>query len=95
MLFALQQERWWCPMCGYTGAGGWAMMFFMTLFWLALIGAVVWLVYRLTLQKGLGAAESPERPEEILKARYARGEIDADSYHRMIGDLKGNPPPES
>jgi putative membrane protein len=89
MVFALQQEPWWwCPMCGYPGAGGWAMMFFMTLFWLVLIGVVVWLIYRLTLKKGTGPGEPPERPEEIVKARYARGEIDANTYHQMMDELK-------
>jgi putative membrane protein len=64
------------------------MMFFMMLFWAVLIGAAVWFIYRLAIQKGPRAGQSPDQPEEIVKARYARGEIDADAYHRMMDELK-------
>ncbi len=67
------------------GWGPWGV-FIMTLFWLALlvlvIVAIVYLVSRIT-------GRSQESPIEILKKRYARGEIDKEEFERMKKDLMG------
>lgn len=64
-------------------------MGWMALWWLlgiALVVLVVWALVRgLPFGQGGGAGESPE---QILKRRYAKGEIDRETYERMLGDLK-------
>lgn len=60
----------------------------MWLWWLlaiGLIGAVAWAVMRSVSRTGNGAAESPQ---DILKRRYARGEIDQDEYEKRLQDLR-------
>jgi len=85
----LRQARWWCPMCGLDHAWGGAMMFFMMFFWVLLIAAIVWMIFRATSGRwDRGSAPPPEGAEEILEARYARGEIDQESFLRMRDDLR-------
>ncbi len=74
-----------CPMFG----GGWAVMLFAILFgFLLLVGVVliaVWLASRYRPPGGaVGAAETPL---DILKKRYARGEISQDEFERMKQEL--------
>lgn len=85
---ALLQDRWWwCPMCG--PGWGWGMMIFVWLFWIALIALVVWLVWRMAVRGGTGvSAEREDRAEALLRERYARGEIDRESFGRMLEDLR-------
>ena len=40
------------------------------------------------LRSVCGGNESPESPERVLKRRYAKGEIDRETYLRMLSDLK-------
>ena len=77
---------WSGHMSDYWGMGGWGM----GLFWLVILVVVVVLV--LVLARGpLGGAGSGEtrRPLDILKERYARGEIGHDEFERMKRDLEG------
>lgn len=81
---------------GGMGMGGPLMMIVFLLVSLLVIGAVVWLIVRLVRDEsgggdGAGASRS-ESAEEILKRRYARGEIDRSTYRRMSDDLEGGPP---
>jgi len=63
-------------------------MGFMGFWWIlgiALAAAVIWAL----LRAGRGSTEGRrESPEEILKRRYAKGEIDRETYERMRTDLK-------
>ena len=80
--------------CYYPG--GWHMMddwghmtwgyggVFMWLILLVLIGFVVYFVARSGKWPGRGGEETPL---EILKKRYARGEITKDEYDRMKKEL--------
>ena len=82
-----QQGRPWHPM-DHMGWGGWALM---VLFWLVVIGLIVWLVVvalgRGTRREPSGEADE-DRAESILRERYARGEIDEDTYRRMLDELR-------
>jgi putative membrane protein len=76
----------------YSGMGGW-MIFWMILsnvVWLALIGVAVWALVRWVshssrTQGNLPLHGSTTEPsaEEILRQRYARGEIDAATFEQM------------
>ena len=63
-------------------------MAFMGLWWIfgvVLLAAIAWGLLRI----GRGAADRPhEAPEDILKRRYASGELDREAYERMRADLK-------
>jgi putative membrane protein len=88
------------PMWGYydaSGMGWWVIL--SSLFWLALAAVVVWAVVR-WLSSNTSRSPAPRTPYEppqmsaldILKARYARGEIDADTYQAMRAQLEETPP---
>jgi len=72
------------------GYGGWAMM----LMWLVVVVAVLIIVYVLLVRRsGDGLSESSgmgETPLEILKKRYARGEISKEAFDRMKDDIESS-----
>lgn len=57
---------------------GMPMMWFI---WIPLIILVVWLIIRLT-NRGQSSVEKKESPLEVLKRRYASGEITAEEYEQ-------------
>jgi putative membrane protein len=64
---------------------------FMILFWVVIIGLGVWLITSLVSRtSGQPPANLPpaESPLDILKKRYARGEITKDQYDQMRRDLQ-------
>ncbi|HSN10859.1 MAG TPA: hypothetical protein VLS51_01960 [Propionibacteriaceae bacterium] len=74
-------------MMGYGGMGwggmGMGGMIGMVLVWLLLIGLVVFAVVRLLPGRAAGHRHSvpeQESPEEILDRRFARGDIDLETY---------------
>lgn len=78
---------------GYWGYGagweGWVMFVFMVVFVVAIVVAVVLLVRNFgpsshAMPPGVGASESAK---DILKRRYAAGEIDREEYLQKLGDL--------
>lgn len=75
-------------MHSWYGHGGW--MWGMGLFWILVlalvIAAVVWLVRS---SSGVGRPSSRDTSaEEILRQRYARGEIDEDEYRRRLDEMR-------
>ena len=68
----------WYGNSGFGMGLGWL---FMILFWLLVIFIVVSLV------KKTGSGEK-ETAEEILKKRYARGEISTEEFERLKKDLR-------
>jgi putative membrane protein len=85
-------------MMGWYGSGmggaGPFMWVFMGLFWIALIGLIVWLVIRLLPGSGANhrhqasvAAGPAESPEQALDRMFALGEIDEATYRSRRGAL--------
>ena len=69
---------------GYFGFGGVVMW----IIFLIVIGVAIYLIVQATKSKG---PESPfrETPMEILKKRYAKGEITKEEFEKMKKDLQG------
>ena len=73
-------------MYGPYGGGIW--MFLHLLFWILIIIGVILLVVWLVRQTGESArGRGEETALDILKKRYARGEIGKEEYERMKKDL--------
>jgi putative membrane protein len=87
--FTAVQGPWSCPMCWWHGAWGWPM-FVGGLFWVVVLVALVVLIVRVLPRLG-GGAPPAGRAEEILKERYARGEIARETYERMLTDVRRSP----
>jgi putative membrane protein len=81
---------------GHWGSGDWATLALIVIAVIAVIVAIVFLVRYLSRTGSTSsasatavppaAASGPESPKDILKRRYAAGEIDRDEYLRMLGD---------
>lgn len=72
-----------------TGLGGWSMM---GIIWLVIIGLIIWLVVSLVRSSGHAATPSHTGGDvkalEILKTRYARGDIERTEYEEKLKDLQ-------
>ena len=66
---------------GWMGHGAWGGAF-----WVILIALLVLVVLLAVRWPG----REREDPLDILKRRYARGEIDRDTFERMRADLSGD-----
>jgi len=74
-------------MMGTDGGWGFGMGPGMWIFWIVLIVIIVALVK--AFAPGGGASSSTGKsPMEILKARYARGEIDEEEFNRRRSELE-------
>jgi putative membrane protein len=74
-------------MMGYGWGMGWVGWLLMGLFWLVLLAVILFLVVRLLPAAG-GVGRTPEdTPEEILDKRFARGEIDLETYQTQRAAL--------
>jgi len=86
----------WGPgMMGGGGLGfGWwgaAMGILMLLFWALIIGGVVLLILWIVRQErppATGSRTGGERALDILRERYARGELTREQYEQMRQDLR-------
>jgi putative membrane protein len=82
---------------GHWGSGGdWATLALVVVLVIAVIVAIVFLVRYLSRRPGGTSAPAatpptstggPESPKEILKRRYAAGEIDREEYLQRLDDL--------
>jgi len=68
----------------YMGSMGWWMVLWWA-FGLAVLVLFVWMVGRVA---GGFPGRGDDTPEQILKRRYARGEIDREEYQRRLDDLR-------
>jgi len=69
----------WCGL-------GFGWIFIILLFWILIILAIVFLIRRLFISIPKG--ETRKTPLEILKERYARGEIDKKEFEEKKHDLQ-------
>ena len=70
---------------GFMGGGMW----FGWVFWIVIIVLVVYLVVRLTNQKSNSKTiQSNETPLDVLKKRYARGEISKEEFESTKKNLE-------
>lgn len=65
---------------GWMGFGG--------LFFLLLIGVLIWALVRGFGPGAASGAPQAKSAEDILKERYARGEIERDEYERRMADIR-------
>jgi putative membrane protein len=81
----------------WYGHWGWGIFWFGRIFLLALVLIIIWLVVRVRrdgrMRQGEGSSfrhidTGVEAPLEILKKRYARGEINKDEFDRIKDDLR-------
>ena len=72
----------WNPMMRYGYGGG-----FMWLIVLVLVGVVIYFLLQVTKSKGSDSSII-ETPIDILKKRYAKGEIDKEEFERKKKDLE-------
>ncbi len=81
----MRNWMWGDGMYGYGMGWGWSGFIFMIAFWVLVILGIVYLVKAIA---GRGASSKEEMPLDILKKRYARGEIDAEEFARKKRDLE-------
>ncbi len=60
---------------------------FMWIFWIAIIVGIFFLVKWIVMQSRQSEQKGEENPLEILKKRYARGEIDKEEFEQKKKDL--------
>lgn len=66
---------------GFMGGG------FMWIFWILVIVGLVFLIKWIVQQNKAGESKAVENSLEILKKRYARGEIDKHEFEQKKKDL--------
>lgn len=81
---------------GPRGYGEWGSMMhygfgyggmFMWIIFLIVIGLLIYFILQAQKTKG-ERSEQTEKPLDILKKRYAKGEITKEEYERMKGDIE-------
>lgn len=87
-------------MMGGAGWMMWGMWLFGVLFWVAVFGLVVVVIWKLVAGRSVGTggsdasrgAGSGDRDAAlaILEQRYARGDIDREEFLKMRDDLRGD-----
>ncbi len=79
-----------CPFCGWPNMmmWGWGGML-MGLLFLLFIGLIVYLIVKSAKTTPTETSLKENTSLEILKKRYARGEINKEEYDRIKKDLQG------
>jgi len=83
----------------YYWNGNWGGMVLVMLLngvvWVGLIGLLIWAVSRVLIRRtpATGSLDSDHSAMEILRQRYARGEIDAPTFHEMKRRLEESASP--
>lgn len=71
---------------GMNSFGGWMPIHFGGIIQLLIIGAIIYFTVRIFRKPAINAG--PDSAEDILKRRYASGEIDEKTYRSMREELK-------
>ena len=77
---------------GHYGMGGGGWLFgpiMMVIFFALLVGAVVLILRLMGVDMGGGGAKKEDEPLEILRLRFARGELDREEYDERRKALGG------
>ena len=76
-------------MMGPGMMGGFGTMFFMPILWIVVIGLIVWAVVAAVRPGESSGSDSATASSalEVLKKRYARGEINKEEYEEKKRDL--------
>ena len=69
----------------WNGAGHMVGMWFWWIFCIAIIAAVIWAIVITSSRTGGNSGASAE---DLLKRRYANGEVDKDAYEKHLHDLR-------
>ena len=77
-------DQGWNHMMGYGGFGG----MFMWLIWILVAGAIIYFIFSLKKNSPKNDSSAPETHMEILKKRYARGEISKQQFDELKKDLE-------
>lgn len=87
LIWGGQYEGW--GMMGPGMMGGFGAMGLMSIIWIGILGLIIWAV--VTAVRRPGESGNPNQPAdsalEILKRRYARGEIDKEEFEAKKKDL--------
>jgi len=63
-------------------------MWFGWIFWLIILGVIIWAVIQFSNRNQFQSGKTTDSPLDILKKRYAKGEISREEYEQMKNDLK-------
>ena len=74
---------------GYGMMGGYGNVFLMPVIWIVVVGLIVWAVVAAVQRPGEsgGSTHSSDSALEVLKRRYAGGEINKDEFEQRRRDL--------
>lgn len=89
MSFMLAVAQDWCPWCGGHMAWGGSRMMFGSIFLLVVVLLLVWAVASGRWRGGRGDRGTARGgAEDVLRERYARGEIDEETYRQRLDELR-------
>jgi putative membrane protein len=77
-------------MTGFGMGFGWLGFLVMAIFWIVIIAAAIWLLSNLFPKNtaAVVAGNTSDTAIDILKKRYARGEINKEEFEAMRHDLE-------
>jgi len=87
LAFANSNDDWYMGEWGHM-MGGTVMWVIFPVIVLIVLGFVIYFILQSSREKSSGSPSTMETPMDILKKRYAKGEITKEEFDRMKKDLK-------